>query len=126
MTNLEFYELVENNSDAKSWLYSDAQAIWTLSADLNVTIRRDRSINDKVNESWVQSVNGGEKHRFEFYYGSSPVREFFLVSVDGDRAYLPFPNPSNMYIKQEEFMFARCLQKSDVLDSYVKRAGLKY
>lgn len=119
-----------DESDKDGWLFNDKRGIYTLKIDVNLRIERreiDLSGDRFSGEAWADGHADPKAYRvtYEIYYGSSFIVEKLLVSVDGHRATLPFPQINSHKITQKNYHFAQIVDQLDTLDDYMDRAGLK-
>lgn len=128
MTYAELKQAIHDNADSKCWLHNDEVGVWTLIADVSLTIREKRGDGDEdeFHEEWATSLTdpNAKKIAYDLYCGASFVERHYLVAVDGYRAYLPLPNPTTREISTEKYDFARCVDATHSLDDYIKRCGL--
>jgi hypothetical protein len=126
----QIQKLIAENAHPDAWLHFDgSNPSWTLKADLLVTIH----CQDDEDEPAVCEEDWAKKHpnpgaiirKYRLYYGNSLVEEQCLVSVDGHRADLPFPDVDGV-ISAKSYRFARCVDFQGRLDEYIKRSGLKH
>src|SRR3954447_21936685 len=82
----------------------------------------------EFDEQWVQrgGFNQPERQTFTIYYGTSFVREVYMVAVDGSRAYMPYPKSADrLMISYWQYKFAQIIQPQDNrLDYYLERSGI--
>ncbi len=58
------------------------------------------------------------------FYGSSPIKQYILVAVDGGRALIPLPKVPEKTISKEDYLIASLFDDIKTLDQYIKRSGL--
>lgn len=63
---------------------------------------------------------------YNLYYGSTLLRRFILVSVDGGRALLPLPEIGTMEVSQAELKVAEIFDTTGALAEYLNRVGMSH
>lgn len=128
MTYPQLQELLKEHAEPAYWLHDDSKGIWTLKADLNVTIRECRDDEDRrdFQEEWAMRVpdKSAKMIEFDLYYGASFVETHCLVGVDGFRALLPLPTIGSEVITNDKYLFAKCIDFQHSLDDYIQRCRL--
>ena len=88
-------------SRVSDWKLSDIDGIYVYKKDANLTIRReDFEKSRSFHESWLKCFadsKGHTNHHFVFY-ANTQIERVRLVSVDGARCLMPYPNPKDMSI----------------------------
>ncbi len=119
------------NSTVGDWQHDANTGIYVFKHDVRLSIKPEGEY-ESFNEPWVTAFPNPNASRaiHSIYFGNSKVKEYFLVSVDGDRAYLPLPNSAtNLSVTHEQYSFAHLVHYagSNCLHSfedYFARAGL--
>lgn len=128
MTYPQLLELIKEHAESAYWLHDDSKAIWTLKADLNVTIREKRKDEDRQDfqEEWAKRVpdKSAKMMEFDLYYGASFVETHYIVGVDGLRALMPLPKIGSEVISYDKYLFAKCIDLQHSLDDYIQRCRL--
>lgn len=130
---MTYAELTELLADARpdEWLHDDYESVWTLTRDLDVTIRERRREEDlgTLNEPWAARLGHDPVHVyiFDLWYGASLVKAFHFASVDGIRALLPYPkSPEVLAITREQLSVAVAVNSHlGRLNEYLERAGIR-
>jgi hypothetical protein len=128
MTYLELTEIVAR-THWDAWLHDADEGIWTLMEDLNVTIREIEDVRPgTIDEPWAAEL-GHEPARicfFGLWYGASLVKRFYFASVDGGRAFLPYPRSRHeLVITPEQFGVAVVVNGERDLRDYLNRARIR-
>lgn len=114
-------------SSKEDWEISDDVGISTFKPDLNVTIRlvnEDEPVPFK-GEDWALNFPDKKAYvvMFDLYYGSSFVKRYYLASVDGHRARLPYPKSAEkLTITHEQYSVGQAVDVSGQFVEYLKRA----
>ena len=128
MTYTQLKEAIKDNASSDYWLHDDSKGIWTLKADLNVTIREKRGDDDQrdFHEEWAKRVpdKSAKMVEFDLYYGASFVEVHCMVEVDGFRAMLPLPQMGTEIITKDKYLFSKCIDFQHTLDEYIERCRL--
>lgn len=129
MTYEELKKILDS-SCKEDWLFNDSRGIYTYKNNLNIRIQRkdiDFESDAFEGEEWATKHPDPKAYReiYGIYYGSSFIEERLLVTVDGFRATLPLPKIKTNKIKQQDYQFARIVDRNDSLDEYIRRAGLE-
>ena len=123
------------NSKKEDWIFSDTDGIYTYKSDVNLTIRRSEVDPNRVfeGEEWVSDkffLHKAYTSHHDIFYGNSFIKRVYMVSVDGYRAYIPYPSLPDLKITPFEYSFGRivndCYNWSDSFgenhfDRYLKR-----
>lgn len=91
--------------------------------DMNLTLALNHS-RDSFNEEWATRHPDSHALRVQgfFLYNNAPIRELFLVSVDGGRAILPYPDTVTNMISSVDYNIASIF--NDRLDEYLGRSRI--
>ena len=128
MTYEKLFEIIRS-SNPSDWRYADEQGVHTYRPDLNIRIQRrteEGATGQSFNEPWAIHHPDPRARLgfFDIYYGSSLVDTFALVSVDGNRADLPLPDPKTKVVGRKDYELARAVYVLGTLDEYIQRSGL--
>ena len=63
-------------------------------------------------------------YTYTIFYNNSRIEDFDLVSVDGNRAYLPIPNVTTSEISQYNYRLSKVVDFLGTVDEYISRSGL--
>ncbi|WP_100637288.1 hypothetical protein [Marinomonas sp. ef1] len=129
MTYDELMSIIDK-SQKNDWIFSDERGIYTYKNDLNIRIERadiDYDADRFSGEDWATRHPDPTAYReiYEIFYGTSFVKEIFMVSVDGHRATLPLPDRKTLTITRQQYRFAQIVDQLGTLDEYMRRAGLE-
>ncbi|HHF2952144.1 TPA: hypothetical protein ACPJ0E_001745 [Vibrio diabolicus] len=119
------------NSNTDDWQYDANTGIYVFKHDVRLNIKPEGEYVN-FNEQWAIEFPDPNASRaiHSICFGNSKVKEYFLVSVDGGKAYLPLPNSAtNLSVTHEQYSLAylvhyagsNCLYS---FEDYFKRAGL--
>jgi hypothetical protein len=96
--------------------------------DLNLRFIDDTSCNEQdFNEEWATRHPDphAKKHDIKLCYGQSCFASIPVVSVDGGRACLPYPNLETDKISYRDYKVAQiAVLGNSQLDEYIKRSKL--
>jgi hypothetical protein len=84
-------------------------------------------LNEDFSEKWANQFPDphATSYYYHLYYGSTRLKDFILVSVDGGRALLPLPKyPTNLEVEPLRYKIALIFDQSGSCDEYMKEAGL--
>ncbi len=117
-------------SRESDWLRDDSRGIFTFKPDLNITVREVQSDSHRPFEGEEWAANFSDPHAtaevYELYYGASLVKDYRFVSVDGERAMLPYPaSATDLRITPEQYSIAQAVDVQGSLDEYMRRAGFR-
>lgn len=129
MTQSEFLELVRS-SDAKL----DWESTWTptgnelfFKEDPMFRFRNTEQQNEDFIARWANCHPDpkawGEYH--DLYYGTSQIKRFLLVNVDGGRGCLPHPIGHTDKVAYLDYKVAAIHDGLDTLDEYMSRSHLQ-
>jgi hypothetical protein len=103
-------------SQSEDWIFDDGRQSWVCKLDLNVRFQGPPISFDQEPEEfaepWTKSFPSPKAYRanFQLWYGTSMVRDYFFVDVDGHRALLPLPRSYNeLVITREQERVAQIL-----------------
>lgn len=84
--------------------------------------------NDDFREPWANKFpnNKATSYRANLYYGSTFLKTYLLVSVDGGRALLPLPDPEALTIKGDQYLVAGLFDSTGSLNRYMDSAGIRF
>ena len=90
------------------WLADDSTGIFLCKSDVNVRIVRAKTDKRIFAEEWAMDYPSKNPHpqNFTLWHGSSQVKTYFFVAVDGYRADLPMPQINTMNITAEQYAVA--------------------
>ena len=95
---------------------------------LRIRVRRDEAgirVKD-FNEPWVTAHSDltATSHWFDLSYDSALIYRFTLVSVDGEKAELPMPDPDTLEVEPLSYKVAQIFDEHNTLDEYMNKSGL--
>jgi hypothetical protein len=126
MTYSDLISLIENSSRS-DWLKDEPRGIYVHKSDLN--IRLIDSHDDKpYTAAWVKRFPDKKATSvvFELWYGSSYIKSYYFVSVDGHRAMLPFPkDEEDLVITREQYGVAQAVDLIGTADEYLRRSRFR-
>lgn len=95
----------------------------------NVNLRFEEiRLDENFYEDWANKHPdpNAVKYYYDLYYGSTIIKRFLLVGVDGSRALLPPPKTSkDLIVYSLDYKVAQIHDRSGNLEEYMKRSGLK-
>lgn len=111
----------------ENWNYFDEYGEYILKDDINLKIIRDDfEKRQPFYEQWA--VHHPDPHadmyKYSIFYNDSRVDEFYLVAVDGGRAYIPMPKVNTNFISLKDYLLAKAVNDDGRLDEYISRSGL--
>jgi hypothetical protein len=118
------------DSAPSDWIYYDPEAKYCLKSDVQLTINRhptDR--NNQFPEEWSHRFPDQSAHavKFTIYYGSTPIKDFRAVEVDGGRSYIPYPKSADVLtINRWEYAVGQIINIANgthSFEGYFQRAG---
>ena len=128
----EIFDVVKN-SNPSDWNVNFNQgteiAVFKSAPALRIETRSNSEFihNNDFYENWVNKFSDSHavSYYYHLYYGSSRLKEFILVSVDGGRALLPLPNSQlDLGVDPLRYKIAMIFDESNTCQDYMKRAGL--
>lgn len=118
-------------SDWTSGGYLSAAACTVAAYKNDVLLRlesaEDDVHNDNFKEEWANNFPdpAAKSYYIRLYYGSTYLKCYILVSVDGARAMLPVPDSATMLrVTPERYLVASVFDTSGTLDKYMQSASL--
>ncbi|EJG0897479.1 TPA: hypothetical protein NGR01_003625 [Vibrio parahaemolyticus] len=119
------------NSTAGDWQHDANTGIYVFKHDVRLNIKPEGEY-EEFNEPWVTAFPNPNASRaiHSIYFDNIKIKEYFLVSVDGGRAYLPLPHSAtNLSVTHEQYSFAHLVHYAGSnclysFEDYFKRAGL--
>ncbi len=94
---------------------------------IEVAYNNESVHNFDFREGWANKFPdpNATSYYYYLYYGSTRLKEFILVSVDGGRARLPLPNSAiDLSVDPLRYKFAKIFDRFNTCNAYMKRAGL--
>lgn len=133
MTIEEIWKMVEN-SNPEDWQENHAgdgrtEIVFKNDVNLRFVDDLDYEAMENFNEEWATKHpdSHASKHELQLYYGASLIENIPVVSVDGGRARLPYPDAATH--TQIPFRYYKAAQigsqGNNLIDDYVRRSGLK-
>jgi hypothetical protein len=123
MNRNEYLTLI-TNSNNEDWYFSDEYTA-TFKNDLSIRLKLNADMNNPFYEEWA--INHPDKTNWRetatFFYNQSIIYVLNLVSVDGGRATLPYPDLKTNKIPSFKYNLAKICWPEH-LDEYIKRSGL--
>lgn len=114
-------------------LVTDSLANWSLilhgstfcEQDVNLRIQTGKTVSNPYEGEWASNFKGTPVGKmFQLYYGSTLLREVFLVSVDQHLCIMPVPEDGQV----DAFHYWMAARMDDsggpTLESYMKRSAL--
>ena len=118
------------NSAPSDWTYYDPEAKYYFKRDVQLTISRHPAQRDnQFPEPWAHEFPDKSAHavKFTIYYGTTPIKDFWAVEVDGGRSYIPYPKSATVLsINRWAYAVGRIINIANgtfSFDSYFQRAG---
>ena len=113
----------------EDWLYDDWKGIYVYKGDLHLRIENVRSEgpDQEFCEEWACKgfFTKGQDDIYRVYYGTSLIKEYRLVAVDGCHAILPIPTTrTSGIVTKEQYKIAQIVDILGTLDDYMRRAKL--
>ena len=111
------------------WCADDSTGVFLCKRDLNIRIKRAKPDQRIFHEEWAMKYPSKDPHPQDFtlWYGSSPVKVYAFVSVDGYRADIPMPKLNTMNITREQYAVANIVNRTGELEaSYYDRYIRKF
>jgi len=133
LSTSEILDVVKNSS-SDNWevhFSQDAEiAVFKNDPALRIEFKHsEESVhNDDFYEKWANKFPDphATSYYYYLYYGSTRLKEFILVSVDGGRALMPLPKSAiDLTVDPLRYKIAEIFDLFDSLDEYMKRAGLQ-
>jgi len=132
LSTSEILEVVKN-SNPDDWEIHFSQdteiAIFKNEPALRIEIQHDNEAvhNFDFHEDWANKFPDphATSYYYYLYYGSTRLKEFILVSVDGGRAILPLPSSAfDLSVDPLRYKIAKIFDRFNTCNEYMKRAGL--
>lgn len=131
MTYEEVWKIIEDSSpeDWTETCTGDGVCEIVYNKDINLRFIDDSGCNyiENFQEDWANRHpdKHAHKHDIRLYYCQSCLESIPVVSVDGGRASLPYPDPETKTIPYREYKAAQIgVQGNSRLDEYIERSGL--
>lgn len=133
---LEDIREILSSSDASHWNTespsrsgSKSVAVYRDDVRLRVEISylQDGEENDDFREEWANNFPNPKAQSYlaNLYYGSSFLKLYIVVSVDGGRALLPLPDSAaSLVVQRDRYLIASLFDSAGTLDQYMARANL--
>lgn len=126
MDIITFNSLIETSAP-EDWLVTDEENICVLNKDLMINIKREESDTDSpFTEEWATHWpdHSAYVQRFLLRYGENTVETFYTASIDGNRAFIPYPDLTDMTITRRQYAIGLIVNEafSGRLEEYL-RAG---
>ncbi len=102
-------------SEVGDWKFEDIGGIYVYKKDANLTIRRDGFENSRpFEEEWVKKFADpkGRTDEHIIFYANTPIERIYLVSVDGARCSIPYPNLKEMSITSYQYKLGKIINDS--------------
>ncbi len=134
MSTDELLSVVSASNPISDWdvSYSGRQALAVYKEDPDLRIDHEHNANylhsDDFREKWANKFpdSRASSYYYDLYYGSSLLKRFLLVHVDGGRASLPMPqSPDDLRVDKASLNVARIFDNLGTLDDYFSRSGLE-
>lgn len=116
---------------ADQWVHVSGNHVYAFcKADVNmrlVSSLEDEDVQEaNFVEAWANNFPAprASGYYYNLYYGSTLVKRFILVSVDGARVSLPIPVVGSMEVTEAQWKVAEIFDTSNQLDQYAKRTGM--
>ena len=118
-------------SDLDDWNYNDTEGRYTYTEDIALRIQKqDFDEYEDFQENWAESLPDPDARRFKItiFYESNPVRNEYIIAVDGYRAYIPMPDRSDLSITEFQHNLGEILNIGAGWDyyEYLRRIGITY
>lgn len=133
MTYDEFMNIMYTTSP-EDWTYDDDLGRYVYKHNIAITIKKDRDRDQSYHEDWTKRFADKKAYNEQFFlqYNGVTVKPFYCVSVDGYRAYLPFPHLKSGTVDPQDYRLVCILNKSvspndsvSHTNDYLNRAGFK-
>ena len=121
-------------SEFSDWKFEDIGGIYVYKKDANLTIRREGFENSRpFEEEWVKKFADpkGRTDEHVIFYANTPIERIYLVSVDGARCSIPYPNLKEMSITKYQYKLGKIINDSFCsralydFEGYLDKAGIK-
>lgn len=126
MKDDEVMQMVLDNP-FKNWTYLDEFGEYILKEDPNLRIERcDFESRESFYEDWAIKHNDPDafKYTYTIFYSNSKINTFYLVAVDGYRAYIPMPQLNTTTISKRNYLLALAVDNIGSLDEYITDSAL--
>lgn len=123
------WKIIEE-SNREDWIQNDVDGVCetVYKEDLNLRFIDDTSYNrGDFNEKWATRHPDphATKHDIRLYYGQSCFASIPVVSVDGGRASIPYPDRKTCEISPRDYKIAQiAVMGNSQLDEYIKSSRL--
>lgn len=119
------------NSTVEDWIYDDDLGKFIFTGDIRISILSDRSEpidDDNFYEDWARSFPDSNAKRKKFFlqFNDSIIEQFYTVSVDGHRSYIPYPRLDGMTITSEQYAIGAIVNSihGHSFDEYLQQARI--
>lgn len=110
------------DSDLGDWNYKDEMGVCVFEPDLNLKIVREPfEKSRKFEEEWVENFPNpeSETNHHIIYYNNTPIRKIGVVSVDGGRCNIPYPEKElneekeivGLYLNEFKYKIGKIINK---------------
>ncbi len=121
------------NSSVDDWENDDTNSRHVFKKDTNLILSRNDKEELDFNEPWLKRFpdSSGKKTVYTLYYNKSPIKEYFLIVVDGGRCCIPLPSLKLHTITKEEYKIGElvnCIFRQDWIygfDRMLAQAGIQ-
>lgn len=129
-------EEIENaiiSSDSQTdWIHNSkglkSTAVYKKDSNLRfeVSIADEDLQNRRFQEPWANKHPDPNStgYYYDLYYGSTLIKRYILVGVDGERALLPLPDRTTLQVDEMSYKVAQIHDTTGTLDEYMQRSGL--
>lgn len=128
MNYSDFMNVIFYSNNPSGWTYDDELGRYVYKGNIAISIKVDRDRKQSFHEEWIERFPNKKAYneRFFLQYNGVTIEPFYCVSVDGGRAYLPFPNLDEGTVDPLEYNLVCILNRSrSHTVEYLKRAGFK-
>jgi len=132
--SLENIRNVILGSSVNDWAFDDEEGVYVYKKDTNLRIVRDPfDDSDKFEEEWLKSFadQNGFRDIHKIFYGNTLIERLYLVSIDGARCSIPYPDIKNHSITEYQYKTGKIINDSFSsrayldFDGYLRRAKIK-
>lgn len=123
-----FVESIQR-STPQDWLANDEFGVCVLKNNLMISIQREeKEAPEPFHEEWAVNCPDPNAYtqRFFLKYGDNIIDTFWAVSIDGNRATIPYPRIDDMTISSFQYAVACILNEcfSGDLDNYMQMKNI--
>lgn len=135
-TSLESIRKKIMESSIGDWEVSEDLRIYVYKKDTDLTIRKESFEESRsFKEPWLENFPDSHGHtdQHKIFYKNTPIKDLFMVEVDGGRCSIPYPHPIDHTINKYDYKLGKII--NDLIygrsrppfdfDGYLNKAKIK-